>query len=148
MDNTDLIQFFRSAMNPDVVLLPLHPGPPELGGPTQQRLTTHFKDGPGEYEKWAPKAMKVLSEMVTHSFPSPIQFYQLETDDNILEDPEVCIREFRMWMDEEWTEPAEDLNEEQRATFKPRKKWDAHTRVTFECIFQFEVGNTGTNAEA
>jgi hypothetical protein len=139
MDNTDLIQFFRAAMNPEAVLLPLHEGPAELGGPQQQRLTTHFKlCGNYTYEVWAPQAMKHLAEMTTHSFPSGIQFYRLESpEDNIIEDPEICIREFRTQMKEEWSEPAEDLNEKQRAEFVPRQKWVDHTRVTFEVIFQF-----------
>jgi hypothetical protein len=139
MNNTKKLDLFREGVNPEVVLLPLSEKPAELGGPKQQRLTTHFKVNEDySYEEWAPKALLQLAQMITYSFPSAIQFYQLETEDNIIEDPEICIREFHREMPEEWSEPAEDLNEEQLAAFVPRKKWDAHTKVTFEVIFQFE----------
>jgi len=140
MNNTDLITYFSEGINPDATLEELHPGPAELGGPNQQRLTVHFKVNEHyQYEDWAPRSLKQLAQMITYSFGSPIQMYTLRPgpEDNIIEDPFICIREFHTQMEEEWSEPAEDLTPEQVAEFEPRKKWDAHTKVTFEVIFKF-----------
>lgn len=142
MNHTELMMLFREHMKEGSEFLPIHPGPPELGGPKQQHLSSHFKlDTPDAFNIWAPRAMKMLAESVSHSFPGPYQFYRL--DDPLfdcywttIEDPEICIRQFNRNMFEEWTEPGPGATKE---TFKPRKRWDDHTRVTFEIIFQFGV---------
>lgn len=138
-----LIDIFKESLNKETILLPIHPGPPELGGATQQHLTTHFKlDTADAYEKWAPIAVLRLAQMV-NSFDGPYQFYQLGDPLRdcafwtIIKDPEICIRQYNTNIVEEWTEPAINLTNEQLREFKPRKRWDDHTKVVFEVIFQF-----------
>lgn len=144
MNNTDLITIFRENLNPEAELLPLRPGPPELGGPTQQHLSSKFRlNTPTAYEEWAPKAMVNLAQMMSYSFPGPFEMFQLDDPQRdcafwtVIEDPEICIRQYNVDMEEKWSEP----NENAPADFKPRLMWEAHTRVIFEVVFQFSRDN-------
>ncbi len=139
MNNTDLIEIFRDSLNKDAEFLPLRPGPPQLGGANQQHLTSHFKlNSPDAYEVWAPKAMKNLAEMVSHSFPGAYEFFQLNDPGRhcpffIIEDPWICIRQYNLDMPEKWSEPNELADE----TFVPRLVHEAHVKVVFEVVFTF-----------
>lgn len=144
LNNTELITIFRESLTKDTMLLETHPGPPELGGATQQHLATHFKlNTVDAYSKWAPEAMLRLAQMV-NSFPGPYQFYELGDPKRYcafwttIDDPEICIRQFNVDIPEEWTEPGPGLTTvDLLAGFKSRKRWDDHVRITFEVIFQF-----------
>ncbi len=142
MDNTQIIDLFRENLESSVRMLAVKPGPPELGGPDQQHIAISFKlYGDFEYGPWARKAVLYLAKSACN-FPNRLQFFQLDDPKRdcpyrIIEDPEICIREYQMPLKETWTEPAEDLNEEQRKAFVPRMKWPDCTKVVFEIVFTF-----------
>lgn len=155
MNNTDLLEIFRNNLRDDIDLGPSLEGPIVMGGWDTKHIATAFKTPVGEVEdrdRWATAAMVHLAQMVS-SFTGGIQFYQLHdplregANWQTIVDPEIEIREYTVFLKEKWTEPAEDLTEDELLIFKPRMRWPDCHKTVFEVVIKFEQLRTA-NQEA
>jgi hypothetical protein len=145
VNNTDLLELFRENLREDIDLGLSLEGPIVMGGWDTKHIATSFKTPVGEVgepERWSRAAMVHLAQMVS-SFTGGIQFYQLHDPLRncpwqTIVDPEIEIREYTIFMKEKWSEPAEDLTEDQLLVFKPRMKNPDCRKTVFEVVIKFE----------